>query len=92
MRSTGIRDAVEGITPKVLTETLRIMEEDGLLTRTDHGEQPRRVEYELTELGRSLIGPLRAVRAWAEQHVPDILEARARAAVAASGSGIAASP
>jgi DNA-binding HxlR family transcriptional regulator len=82
LRFTALRSTIEGITPKVLTETLRIMEEDGLLTRTDHGEQPPRVDYELTELGRSLIGPLRAIRAWAEEHVPDILEARARSAVA----------
>ena len=87
-RFSTLKATIEGITPKVLTETLRIMEEDGLLLRIDHREQPPRVEYELTELGRSLIGPLRAVRAWAEEHVPDILEARARAR---SGAAVAAS-
>ena len=76
-RFGALRDTIQGVTPKVLTETLRIMEEDGLLLRTDYAEQPPRVEYELTDLGRSLLGPLRAVRAWAETHVPEILEARA---------------
>jgi DNA-binding HxlR family transcriptional regulator len=40
-------------------------------------ENPPHVEYELTELGRSLLVPLRAVRAWAEEHVPEVLTARA---------------
>jgi len=79
LRFSQLRDTIQGVTPKVLTETLRSMQEDGLVDRTDHGTQPPRVEYELTDLGRSLLGPLRAVRAWAETHVPEILDARERA-------------
>ncbi|HEY3502094.1 MAG TPA: helix-turn-helix domain-containing protein [Actinocatenispora sp.] len=78
LRFTALAARIQGVTPKVLTETLRAMEEDGLLARVDYAEQPRRVEYELTDLGRSLLVPLRAVREWAESHVPEILEARER--------------
>ncbi|MFB9924583.1 winged helix-turn-helix transcriptional regulator [Amycolatopsis halotolerans] len=79
LRFTVLAEKIQGVTPKVLTETLRAMEEDGLLARVDYAEQPPRVEYGLTGLGRSLLGPLRAVREWAETHVPEILEARERA-------------
>jgi DNA-binding HxlR family transcriptional regulator len=79
LRFTALVARIQGVTPKVLTETLRSMEEDGLLTRVDYGEQPPHVEYGLTDLGRSLLVPLRAVREWAESHVPEILEARERA-------------
>ncbi|MGC3862257.1 winged helix-turn-helix transcriptional regulator [Micromonospora chersina] len=86
MRFTELKAHIRGITPKALTETLRAMEADGLLARTDLGGNPPHVEYALTELGRSLLVPLRAVRQWAETHVPDILAARERAGVeAASG-------
>jgi len=59
---------------RALTETLRAMEQDGLLSRTDRGGNPPHVEYALTRLGESL---LKAVREWAERHVPDIERARA---------------
>lgn len=58
-----------------------VEEADGLFARTDLGGNPPHVEYALTELGRSLLVPLRAVRQWAETHVPDILAARERAGV-----------
>ncbi|SFC83146.1 transcriptional regulator, HxlR family [Nocardioides terrae] len=76
-RFTELKAHIQGITPKVLTETLRTLEQDGLVTRTSYDEQPPRVDYELTGLGRSLLLPLRAVRQWAEEHVPDIEAARA---------------
>ena len=77
-RFTELKGHIQGITPKVLTETLRSLEADGLISRLEYAENPPRVEYALTPLGRSLLGPLRAVRLWAEQHVPDIEAARAR--------------
>ncbi|AFA73066.1 putative transcriptional regulator, HxlR family [Gordonia polyisoprenivorans VH2] len=80
MRFSALKAHIAGITPKVLTETLRALEFDGLVARTDHGGQPPRVEYSLTELGRSLLVPLAAVRAWAEEHVPEVEAANARAA------------
>ncbi|HEY0948823.1 helix-turn-helix domain-containing protein [Nocardioides sp.] len=78
MRFTGLKAHIRGITPKALTETLRAMEADGLLTRHDLGGNPPHVEYALTDLGRSLLVPLRAIREWAEAHVPDIHAARER--------------
>ena len=77
-RFTDLKSHIQGITPKVLTETLRSLEADGLISRHQYAENPPRVEYDLTPLGHSLLVPLRAVRLWAEQHVPDIETARAR--------------
>jgi DNA-binding HxlR family transcriptional regulator len=77
MRFTALKAHIRGITSKALTETLRAMEHDGLVLRTDRGGHPPHVEYALTPLGHSLLGPLRAVREWAETHVPDIESARA---------------
>jgi DNA-binding HxlR family transcriptional regulator len=76
MRFTELKAHIRGITPKALTETLRAMEYDGLVSRTEYVSNPPHVEYALTDLGRSLLVPLRAVREWAERHVPDIERAR----------------
>ncbi|WP_418959924.1 winged helix-turn-helix transcriptional regulator [Streptomyces tritici] len=75
-RFSELRVPLYWITPKVLTETLRAMERDGLLTRTAHDENPPRVEYALTALGRSLLGPLDAACDWARTHGTEIVEAR----------------
>ncbi|MER7951466.1 helix-turn-helix domain-containing protein [Streptomyces sp. NPDC096079] len=75
-RFSELRVPLHWITPKVLTETLRAMERDGFLTRTAHDENPPRVEYALTELGRSLIAPLDTACDWARAHAPEIAEAR----------------
>jgi DNA-binding HxlR family transcriptional regulator len=77
-RFTDLKSHIQGITPKVLTETLRSLEVDGLISRHEYAANPPHVEYDLTPLGRSLLVPLLAVRRWAEQHVPDIEAARAR--------------
>lgn len=68
------------IAPKVLTQTLRRMETDGLITRRVFAEVPPRAEYTLTDLGRSLIEPLAAIGDWAEVNAAALLAARARAA------------
>jgi DNA-binding HxlR family transcriptional regulator len=81
-----LRDAM-GITAKVLTETLRTLERDGILTRTTYSEMPPRVEYQLTPLGLTLREPLAAIRDWAEAHVEEILAARDRADVAGGRPG-----
>ena len=78
LRFTQLRDRVGGVAPKVLTQTLRALERDGLLTRTVHAQVPPRVDYEITELGRSLTGPLAVLTDWAESHVGSILAARLR--------------
>ncbi|MDF0530206.1 helix-turn-helix domain-containing protein [Tsukamurella sp. 8F] len=77
MRFTELKAYIQGITPKALTETLRMMEADGLVSRTEIGGTPPRVEYALAPLGRSLLVPLGALRDWAELHVPEIERARA---------------
>ncbi|MBO9522147.1 MAG: helix-turn-helix transcriptional regulator [Nocardioidaceae bacterium] len=76
LRFSQLRQKIEGVTPKVLTQTLRALERDGLVTRTVYAEVPPRVEYELTELGRDLLGPIDAVRLWAEQHAARIVRHR----------------
>lgn len=63
-------------TPKVLTQTLRALERDGMVTRTAYAEIPPRVEYELTALGRTLLEPMAACRVWADNHLADVLAAR----------------
>src|SRR6185369_6338336 len=70
---------VEGITPKMLTQTLRVLERDGLVSREIFPVIPPRVEYELTDLGRNLADLLNQIRVWSERHAPDIREARALA-------------
>ena len=85
LRFTELRAAVGGVAPKVLTQTLRALERDGLVTRTVHAQVPPRVDYELTDLGRSLTTPIATLTDWAETHVGQILSARERFE-AASGS------
>ncbi|TDC97708.1 helix-turn-helix domain-containing protein [Actinomadura sp. 7K507] len=68
-RPARLRDRVPGITQKVLTETLRGMEADGLVARDVYKETaPQHVEYSLTDLGKSLEAPLAAICAWAAEH------------------------
>jgi DNA-binding HxlR family transcriptional regulator len=77
LRFSELRSRIEGITPKVMTQTLRALERDGLITRDVYAEVPPRVEYELTALGHDLLAPIDAVRLWAEQHASRIVENRA---------------
>jgi len=73
-----IRTAIGGITPKVLTDTLRSMERDGLITRDQAPGVPPRVDYALTPLGSTLAEPMNALRTWAEGHAEEILDNRVR--------------
>jgi len=70
---------VEGITPKMLTQTLRVLERDGLVRREIFPVIPPRVDYELTELGGNLSDLLNQIRVWSERHAPEIRDARAQA-------------
>ncbi|KPI11593.1 transcriptional regulator, HxlR family [Actinobacteria bacterium OK074] len=79
-RFTELQVPLKGITPKVLAESLRALERDGMVTRTSYGGVPPRVEYELTELGRSLREPREIWCKWVDAHVHEILRARAAAA------------
>lgn len=66
LRFAELERALEGVSPKVLSQQLRDLERDGMLSRTVFPEVPPRVEYALTELGRSLGGPLQSLCAWGE--------------------------
>jgi DNA-binding HxlR family transcriptional regulator len=76
LRFTELRAAVGGISNRVLTVTLRDLERDGLVARHVHREVPPRIEYELTELGRTLQAPLEALGRWADEHSDQVLAAR----------------
>ncbi|NGY63087.1 helix-turn-helix transcriptional regulator [Lentzea sp. NEAU-D13] len=76
LRFSDLRTTVDGISGKVLTDTLRELERDGLVSRHVFAEVPPRVEYELTPLGHTLHAPLRALGDWAEQHIEEVLTAR----------------
>ncbi len=78
LRFTELRNRISGVAPKVLTQTLRALERDGVLRRRVYAEVPPRVEYSLTPLGRSLIEPITAVQDWAEGHVSSVIAARER--------------
>jgi DNA-binding HxlR family transcriptional regulator len=76
IRYNEIRRRVEGISQRMLTLTLKGLEQDGLVTRTMYPTIPPRVDYELTELGRKLIVPLKALSKWARENRPAMLAAR----------------
>jgi len=77
-RFTELARQIEGISQKMLTQTLRGLERDGLVKRTVYPVVPVRVEYELTPLGRTLQGPIAALEQWAVTHIDDVLAARER--------------
>jgi DNA-binding HxlR family transcriptional regulator len=77
-RFNEIKRMVGGISQRMLTLTLRGLERDGLVTRTVFPTIPPRVDYELTELGRSLWTPVEALGLWARYHQTDIEAARRR--------------
>jgi DNA-binding HxlR family transcriptional regulator len=76
MRFTELRRQMGPVAPKVLTQTLRRMERDGLLSRAVFATVPPRVDYALTELGHSLVRPISVVSDWAEMHVNQITRAQ----------------
>jgi DNA-binding HxlR family transcriptional regulator len=77
-RFATIRDAIQGISEKMLSQTLRNLEADGLVTRTVYPVVPPRVEYQLTALGVTLRDPLRALTAWSVTHVAEVIANRER--------------
>jgi DNA-binding HxlR family transcriptional regulator len=70
--------AIDGISQRMLTLTLRALVRDGLVTRTAYATVPPRVDYELTEMGQTLLVPLSALDEWANAHRDDIRAARER--------------
>lgn len=76
MRFNALKRAVDGISQRMLTLTLRGLERDGLVTRTVFPTVPPRVDYALTDLGQTLITMLQGLGAWAIEHRPTIVAAR----------------
>ncbi|MFE2420496.1 winged helix-turn-helix transcriptional regulator [Streptomyces hokutonensis] len=76
MRFAELRRRLDGVTPKVLTGTLRALEREGLLTRTVYPTVPPRVEYRLTELGLEVGGLVRNLTVWAQANVTAMRAAR----------------
>lgn len=73
-RFGAIQRRLEGVTPKVLSATLKRLEVSRLVNRTVYPAVPPHVEYSLTPLGETLVAPLAALRTWAETHLDDISE------------------
>ena len=78
LRFTQLARHVGGISQKMLTQTLRQMERDGMVTRTVHAVVPPRVDYKLTDLGASLGAAFCGVWIWAEENLARVEESRAR--------------
>lgn len=76
LRFGALRREIAGISPKVLTQTLRMLERDGILVRRIYASVPPKVEYTLTPLGRTLIQLVEGIRDWAETHIDAVLEAQ----------------
>ena len=77
-RFNDIKRTIGGISQQMLTRTLKALERDGAVSRTVHPTLPPQVEYALTELGRSLAEPLRALGTWAGEHLEAIENNRRR--------------
>ena len=71
-----LRREIGGVSQKMLTQTLRGLERDGLVTRVVYASVPPKVEYSLTELGRTLVPILEEIRGWSEKNIEDVLKAR----------------
>ncbi|MET8857680.1 MULTISPECIES: helix-turn-helix domain-containing protein [unclassified Streptomyces] len=78
MRYSDLGRKIAGVSPKMLTQTLRSLERDGILSRAVTPSVPVRVDYELTPLGTNLSRLLTAVKDWAEHHIEEVVEARER--------------
>ena len=73
MRYSELARTLAGVSPKMLTQTLRSLELDGLVSRTATATVPVTVTYELTELGLSLLTVIRGLKSWAETHMDEVL-------------------
>jgi DNA-binding HxlR family transcriptional regulator len=78
LRFSQLRRRIEGVTQKVLTQTLRALERDGLVDRTVYPTVPVTVEYRLTPLGRSLASAVSVIKAWAYENIEELERARAQ--------------
>ncbi|BCJ29088.1 helix-turn-helix domain-containing protein [Actinocatenispora sera] len=77
-RYSQLSRQIAGVSQKMLTQTLRQLERDGLVDRTVTASVPVRVDYTLTPLGASLVAVIAPLKRWAEQHMPDVRSSRRR--------------
>jgi DNA-binding HxlR family transcriptional regulator len=77
-RYSDLSRRIAGVSQKMLTQTLRSLERDGLLTRSVTPSVPVRVDYELTSLGRTLLPLIASIKGWAESHMPEVAAARSQ--------------
>lgn len=77
-RHSELAHRIAGVSQKMLTQTLRTLERDGLVSRTVTASVPVRVDYELTPLGHELFPVMLAIKDWAETHMDRVFEARTR--------------
>ena len=80
LRYGELQRRIGGVSQKMLTQTLRSLEDDGIVERTVYPVVPPMVEYSLTPLGKTLIEPLSAICQWAEKHLPQLEANRRRSA------------
>ena len=76
LRFGELKKSIHGISQRMLTVTLKHLEQDGLLTRTVYPQIPPKVEYQLTDVGKSLLAQLMHLSAWASENMQHILRAR----------------
>jgi DNA-binding HxlR family transcriptional regulator len=76
MRYGQLKRKIDGVSHKMLTQTIRRLERDGIVKRTVYPVVPPKVEYTLTPLGQTLIEPLTALCIWAAEHLPEVESAR----------------
>lgn len=80
LRFSELRNRIEGVSEKMLAQTLKVLEQDGFVLRTVYPEVPPRVEYQLTILGAQAAEKLNYLIGWIERSLPDILENKQRLA------------
>ena len=85
-RYSELARAIAGVSQKMLTQTLRMLERDGLVTRTITASVPVRVDYQLTPLGQTLLPVVRAIKDWSETHISEVHAARVTYDHAAPGA------
>jgi len=85
-RYAELQREIGGISQKMLTQTLRSLERDGLVQRKVYPEVPPKVEYALSKLGRTLIEPLQAICRWSEKHLSELEANRERAKTKAASA------
>ncbi|MBX3066404.1 MAG: helix-turn-helix domain-containing protein [Anaerolineae bacterium] len=77
-RFSALQRSIQGISHKMLTQTLRSLERDGLISRKIYPEVPPHVEYALTPLGKTLCDPITAILRWSEEHIGEVSAAQQR--------------